>query len=279
MGLKVMAVAIVAHAVWGMAQSLCKTHATRLIAALSGLVLIVHSSASVQLVLILIAGIIGYLALKPSEHSEANPTTHSASPINRKMGLIWLGLFFGLLILLPLLAKVGDVLSLELFSDFYRTGALVFGGGHVVLPLLDAEVVQTGIIDKGDFMAGYGAAQAVPGPLFTFAAYLGGVWSGVGGAVLCLVAIFLPAFLLVAGSLPFWHSLRQSLAAQGALNGVNACVVGILAAALYNPLFTTAILGWKELAIAVLSFLALQLLKAPSWLVVIACALAGFLFL
>ncbi len=279
-GLKVLAVAVVAHAVWGMAVSLCQTAVTRVIAVTSAVVLIFSTGSLVQLGLILASAVLGVLVLQrapASSNQKANGV--SGIRIGRQAGLFWLALFFILLVGLPMLSGVLASLSVNVFADFYRAGALVFGGGHVVLPLLEAEVVQTGLVNRDDFMAGYGASQAVPGPLFTFAAYLGGVWNGIVGAVLCLIAIFLPGFLLVAGALPFWQSLRENQSARGALTGVNACVVGILAAALYQPLFTTAIVGWPELSLALLSFLLLQFAKAPSWVVVLFCGVSGFFVL
>ena len=185
-------------------------------------------------------------------------------------------LFVALLVLLPLLA--GGAMWLAVVDAFYRSGALVFGGGHVVLPLLEAEVVQSGWITADEFLTGYGAAQAVPGPLFTFAAYLGALLPGlpsVVGAVLALLAIFIPGFLLLVGVLPFWNRFRQWGSAQALMRGANAAVVGILGAALYDPVWTSAVVGPYEFALALTGFLLLTVWKLPAWLVVIVVALGG----
>jgi len=188
-------------------------------------------------------------------------------------------LFFALLFGLPLAARLSGDHALQLFDSFYRSGSLVFGGGHVVLPLLQREVVPPGWVGNDAFLAGYGAAQAVPGPLFTFAAYLGTVMSpapnGGGGGLLCLVAIFLPSFLLVTGILPFWAALRSRRGVQLALRGINAAVVGLLLAALYTPVWTSAILGPEDFAIGISAFLLLVFWKVPPWLVVAAGALGA----
>jgi chromate transporter len=196
-------------------------------------------------------------------------------PLTRRQGAVALGLFVALLIALPTLASVVPSPSLAVVDRFYRVGSLVFGGGHVVLPLLRAEVRDW--VTESEFVAGYGAAQAVPGPLFTFAAYLGATRNvapaGVIGAALALVAIFLPAFLLVVGALPFWDGLRTNAGMPAALAGVNAAVAGLLIAALYTPVWTSAIFGPRDFALAVLAFVALAWWKAPPWLVVVATAL------
>jgi chromate transporter len=187
--------------------------------------------------------------------------------------MIWISLFFILLFLLPLLQDLYPSQALAMTSAFYRAGSLVFGGGHVVLPLLQAEVVPNGWVSNETFLAGYGATQAMPGPLFTFAAFLGAsatnIPSGWIGGMICLLAIFAPAFLLVMGALPFWETLRRRVRAQAALMGVNAAVVGILLAALYDPVWTSAILRLSDFLLALLAFLALVYWKLPSWFVVI----------
>jgi chromate transporter len=199
--------------------------------------------------------------------------------VSKPVAIGSLVLFFGLLVLLPLLAAVTDNQSLAYFDAFYRTGSLIFGGGHVMLTLLQAEVVQPGWVDNDIFLAGYGAAQAVPGPLSTFAAYLGVVMgpepSGWTGAVICLVAIFLPSFLLIFGALPFWDQLRIRPEAQSVLRGVNAAVVGILLAALYDPVWTAGINSGADFALGAAAFLLLYLWKTPPWIVVVLCALGG----
>ena len=196
--------------------------------------------------------------------------------MTRRAGTLALGLFAVLLVLLPLLAASAGWLNVV--DAFYRSGAQVFGGGHVVLPLLEAEVVQSGWVTADEFLAGYGAAQAVPGPLFTFAAYLGALLPGIPsviGALLALLAIFVPGFLLLVGVLPFWNQFRQWSSAQALMRGANAAVVGILGAALYQPVWTSAILGPYEFVLALTGFLLLTVWKLPAWLVVIVVALGG----
>jgi chromate transporter len=201
--------------------------------------------------------------------------------VSRVLGALPLAVFFVLLIGLPLLAAAIPSQALKEFDAFYRAGSLVFGGGHVVLPLLQASVVPPGWVDNDAFLAGYGAAQAVPGPLFTFAAYLGTVMgpppNGWIGASICLIAIFLPSFLLVIGALPFWEQLRRRPVAQASLRGVNAAVVGLLLAALYQPVWTVGITNAADFALAVAAFLLLFMWQTPPWLVVILSAAAGAL--
>ncbi|WP_311065432.1 chromate efflux transporter [Halomonas sp. DWK9] len=273
-GLKIVAVAIVAHAVWGMARNLCpdKTRAGIALAAVFAVVIV--SGPLGQVSAIVLGGLVGLLLCRESAQGELADSLHFA--VSRKVGMISLGLFIALLVLLPLLA--GGAVWLAVLDAFYRSGALVFGGGHVVLPLLEAEVVQSGWITADEFLTGYGAAQAVPGPLFTFAAYLGALLPGlpsVIGAVLALLAIFVPGFLLLVGVLPFWNRFRQWGSAQALMRGANAAVVGILAAALYNPVWTSAIVGPYEFALALTGFLLLTVWKLPAWLVVIVVALGG----
>ncbi|GGC89559.1 chromate efflux transporter [Vreelandella lutescens] len=273
-GLKIVAVAIVAHAVWGMARNLCpdKTRAGIALAAVFSVVVV--SGPLGQVSAIVLGGLVGLLLCRESAQGELADSLHFA--VSRKVGMISLGLFVALLVLLPLLA--GGAVWLAVVDSFYRSGALVFGGGHVVLPLLEAEVVQSGWITADEFLTGYGAAQAVPGPLFTFAAYLGALLPGlpsVIGALLALLAIFVPGFLLLVGVLPFWNRFRQWGSAQALMRGANAAVVGILAAALYNPVWTSAIVGPYEFALALTGFLLLTVWKLPAWLVVIVVALGG----
>lgn len=279
-GLKVVAVAVVAQAVWGMGRKLCTDlpRVLLMVAAAGGVLL--GPSAWAQVGVIAAAGVIGLLLLRPGAVAAVDilPVT-----ISRRAGACWLALFFALLIGLPLAVHWLPGQPLAMADAFYRSGALVFGGGHVVLPLLQAEVVPSGWVGNQAFLAGYGAAQAVPGPLFTFAAFLGASMtvapSGWLGGAICLLAIFLPSFLLLAGALPFWQSLRKNRRAQAALAGMNAAVVGVLLAALYHPVWTSAILGWRDLALALAALAALTWWKLPPWVVVLACALADWLVL
>ena len=278
-GLKVVAVAVVAQAVWGMARNLCPdTPRITIMAAVTCFVLLVPSAWE-QVGAIVIAAVIGLLLFKPQKRSIHDPLPIA---IRRRVGLLWLTLFFVLLTGLPLLTAMFPNQTLSLVSVFYRAGSLVFGGGHVVLPLLQAEVVPTGWVSKDTFLAGYGATQAVPGPLFTFAAFLGASLnhgpSGWLGGLVCLLAIFAPSFLLIVGALPFWEHLRRNTRVQAALLGVNAAVVGLLLAALYQPVWTSAIHAPQDFILALLALVALLFWKLPPWLVVVSSAIAGWLF-
>lgn len=272
-GLKIVAVAIVAQAVWGMARSLCPDR-ERATIALGAVAVLAFAPGAFGMVGAILAGALAGLALGRGEGSESGAL---AIAVPRRAALACLALFFVLLAALPLLAGTGQALAV--FDSFYRSGALVFGGGHVVLPLLQAEVVPPGWVSADSFLAGYGAAQAVPGPLFTFAAYLGAVLgpepNGIAGAALALVAIFLPGFLLLVGVLPFWDGFRRQAWAQSAMQGANAAVVGILGAALYSPVFTSAVGDMRDFALALLCFILLAAWRVPPWAVVIVAALGG----
>lgn len=278
-GLKAAAVAVVAHAVLSMAKTLTPDakRATIAVAAMIGVLLV--PSALAQVAAIALAGVAGMLWLTPAATAESDAGSFAVR-VPRWLAVGSLVAFATLLVGLPALAAALDDPAVGLFDIFYRAGALVFGGGHVVLPLLQAETVATGLVGHDVFLAGYGAAQAMPGPLFSFAAFLGAVTttppSGLLGAAIALIAIFLPATLLVVGALPFWERLRHAPLAQRALMGVNAGVVGILAAALYDPVFTQGITSTLALAIAVAAFVALNSWKAPAWAVVIAAGLLGW---
>jgi chromate transporter len=276
-GLKIVAVAIVAQAVWGMARSLCPDRARASFAVVAAIIVLFVPTAFGQIGAIVLGGIAGLLLLRGQGAAAATPAP--PVPVGRGLANACLVLFFLLLAGLPLLNAVTEDQAIALFDSFYRAGSLVFGGGHVVLPLLEAEVVAPGWVGRDDFLAGYGAAQAVPGPLFTFSAYLGAMMtvppSGWVGALICLTAIFLPSFLLVIGGLPYWDTLRRRLTAQAALRGVNAAVVGLLLAALYDPVWTSAIHTPTDFALAITAFLLLVFWKVPPWLVVILSALAG----
>ena len=273
-GLKIVAVAIIAQAVLGMSRTLCPDRARAAIAVLAVAVLALVPGAAGMVGAITLGALAG-LALGRGRVAESGGAP--AIPVSRPVALAALGLFAGLLAALPLLAGLGQTLAV--LDGFYRAGALVFGGGHVVLPLLQAETVATGWVSADDFLAGYGAAQAVPGPLFTFAAYLGAVLgpapNGIIGAALALGAIFLPGFLLLIGVLPFWDAFRRMGWAQSLMQGANAAVVGILGAALYDPVFTGAITGMADFALAVGCFVLLTAWKVPPWGVVIVAAMGG----
>lgn len=273
-GLKIVAVAIVAQAVIGMAQKLIPDRNRQIIAILAVIFILVWPTSFIQIGVIILAGIAGFLLYRKQDSTQVS-TVHI--PIPRSLGFVCLGLFFTLLITLPILSGGTSSSWLALFDSFYRAGALVFGGGHVVLPLLEKEVVATGWINSEVFLAGYGATQAVPGPLFTFASYLGAMINGWLGALVATIAIFLPGFLLIVGALPFWSSLRQNQHIQGILFGVNAAVVGILIAALYDPIWIHAILSPLDFALAALLFSMLVLWKLPPWLVVLTGATGGLL--
>lgn len=266
-GLKIVAVAIVAQAVWGMARNLCPDRERAAIAVLAVAVLAFVPGSFAMVGVIAIGAAIG-LALGCGTGQAAE--NRLAVPVSRTVAAASIAVFVVLLLVLPLLA--GQSQGLAVVDSFYRAGALVFGGGHVVLPLLDAEVVQSGWVTPDVFLAGYGAAQAVPGPLFTFAAYLGAVLgpqpNGVAGACLALLAIFLPGFLLLVGILPLWDRFRAMPAAQSLMAGANAAVVGILGAALYSPVFVTAIAGPRDFALALVGFVALTVWKVAPWIVV-----------
>ena len=272
-GLKVVAVAIVAHAILGMASKLTPDTKTRTIAffALAGVLL--WQTTFSQVLFILLAALAGFLLFKP-DHLEAKS---SAFPISKRLGAVLLSIFGALLVILPILRETFENQTNALFDSFYRAGALVFGGGHVVLPLLERELVPAGFLSEEAFLAGYGAAQAVPGPLFTFASYLGTVINGVPGGILATVAIFLPAFLLILGALPFWDALRHNPKVAGALIGVNAAVVGILIAAFYSPIFTSTVNDAVDFVFAAFLFVMIAYWKLPPWALVIAGVLGGTL--
>lgn len=276
-GLKLAAVAVVAQAVWGMGRNLCPDRARLTIAVGAAAWLLFFPGALVQVGIICGGGVIGGWLYRKSASSTGPP-----GPADWRHHLIaggMLAVFFLLLALLPVLASTTGRKDIAVFDSFYRSGSLVFGGGHVILPLLRAEVVPNGWVADTTFLAGYGAAQALPGPLFTFAGYLGtaihtGPNAWVGG-LWCLLAIFLPAWLLIAGALPFWHQLRAKTWTQAALRGANAAVVGVLLAALYNPVWIEGVKDARDAAAAVTAFSLLQWWKAPPWLVVILAAAAG----
>jgi chromate transporter len=273
-GLKIVAVAVVAHALWGMATKLTPDRPRITIALCAAAVALLWPTSAGQVSLIVAGALIGVWRFRTADDDVVGAP--SSGGLRRRAGIVLLSLFAALLVALPLLREATGSFEVALVDSFYRSGSLVFGGGHVVLPLLQAEVVPPGWVDDERFIAGYGAAQAVPGPLFTFAAYLGAL-AGPGGAnaglaALALVAVFLPSFLLVLGVLPFWDALRAAPRVQAALAGVNAVVVGLLLAAFFHPVWTSAIREPLDVAIALTAFLALAVYRLPAWLVFAATA-------
>ncbi|MEC1523007.1 chromate efflux transporter [Neobacillus niacini] len=273
-GLKIVAVAVVAHAILGMVQKLTPDLTRKSIALFALLATLLWQTAFSQVSVIVVAAVVGFFIYK--EQKEDSPSSIQF-PLSRTAAVVCLGLFFGLLILLPILRELTASSWVAMFDSFYRSGSLVFGGGHVVLPLLEREFVPTGWLSKEEFLAGYGAAQAVPGPLFTFAAYIGAVVDGWAGGLLATFAIFLPAFLLVLGTLPFWTSLSANPKIKGAVMGVNAAVVGILIAAFYDPIWTSSIFDPMDFAFAALLFCMLAYWRLPPWIVVVTGSVGGYL--
>jgi chromate transporter len=270
------AVAVVAQAVWGMARSFAADRERASLAIVAAIAVLASRTATIQVLVILLAGLLGWLFLPASG---ASATTVVRVRLDKGVAIGALVLFLGLLIGLPAARQVAPSQALAVFDSFYRAGSLVFGGGHVVLPLLQAEVVPPGWVTNEAFIAGYGAAQAVPGPLFTFAAYLGAVMqaapTGWIGAAWALGAVFLPSFLLIIGALPFWELLRERAGFQAALRGINAAVVGLLLAALYDPVWQSAIRGPAHLGLALVAFGLLMFWRLPPWLVVFITAAGG----
>lgn len=275
-GLKLVAVAIIAQAVWGMARTLCPDRQRALIAGAAALIVHFSAASAGQMAAILLGGIAGWWLCRTA------PSTQAAAvvlPVSRTAGRMALSGFFLLLAGLPLLRSLSTSPGVALFDAFYRSGALVFGGGHVVLPLLRDAFVTPGWVSDDTFLAGYGAAQAVPGPLFTFAAYLGAVVGpsphGLKGAALGLIGIFLPGGLILIGTLPFWDSFRKRAGAQAMMRGVNAAVVGLLGAALYSPVWTSSVRGPADFGLALIGFVLLTVWRTPPLVVVIISALGG----
>lgn len=273
-GLKLVAVAIVAQAVWGMARTLCPDRQRASIACVAALMILFSTSSVAQIGTILMGAIAGFWLCRGAA---PNTVGSFGVPVSRRTGIIALTLFLGLLVVLPVLGRFSQ--GARLFDAFYRSGALVFGGGHVVLPLLSKAFVTPGWVSQDSFLAGYGAAQAVPGPLFTFAAYLGTVVTtsphGMTGAAVGLIGIFLPGMLVLLGALPFWDVFRKRVGAQAIMRGINAAVVGLLGAALYNPLWTSSVKSSGDFALALVGFVLLTTWRTPPLFVVIFGALGG----
>jgi len=275
-GLKLVAVAIVAQAVWGMARTLAPDRERASIAVTSALIILFSASSLAQIAAILLGGISGLWLCRAAPLMSGG---RFAVPVSRGVGVAALAALILLLSGLPVLRALAPLESLALVEAFYRSGALVFGGGHVVLPLLREAFVTPGWVSDDMFLAGYGAAQSVPGPLFSFAAYLGAVVKisphGVAGAALGLVAIFLPGMLVLVGALPFWETFRRRAGAQAMMRGVNAAVVGLLGAALYNPVWTSSVRSPQDFGIALVGFVLLTVWRAPPLVVVLVSALGG----
>lgn len=272
-GLKTVAVAVVALAVWGMAKNLAPDRQRATIAVISGIALLFWHHPVANIAVIAVAGLVGWRLLRDQSDSDDSPAQKIS--ISRWLALTCLAVFLILLIGTPIIRQVAETEWLNIFDGFYRSGSLVFGGGHVILPLLQAEVVPQGWTTKDQFIAGYGAAQAVPGPLLTFSAYLGTVNGGWTVGLFALGAIFLPSFLLVIGILPFWDNMRSHTGFRAALMGVNAAVVGLIGAALYDPVWTTAITSREDLVLGAATFGLLAFWKWPPWLVVLLSAAGG----
>jgi chromate transporter len=271
-GLKIVAVAVVAQAVFNMGQKLAPDKPRMTIAILAAISVLAWPTALGQIIIILVSAFIGIMLYKKAS---VPVVQNLVITISKRTALIAWGLFFAILIGLPLISKIFDNIWLSLFDTFYRVGSLVFGGGHVVLPLLEREVVPAGWATASEFLAGYGAAQAVPGPLFTFSSYLGAITNGWVGALIATVAIFLPSFLLVIGSLPFLESVRRRPKFQAALTGINAAVVGLLLAALYDPVWTSTINSTWDFSLALFAFALLIYWKVPAWAVVVIGVIGG----
>jgi chromate transporter len=276
-GLQLVAVAVVAQALWGMARSLCPDGPRAGIAVLAALAVLTAPTAAGQVGAIVLGGLLGWALVRPAAVAAAS---HRACGVSRRTGLLLLLAFAVLLVALPAFAAAGGSTLQSALAVFYQSGALVFGGGHVVLPLLQAGVVPPGWIDTDTFLAGYGAAQAVPGPLFTFAAFLGAAMpaplGGWTGGLIALAAIFVPAWLLVVGALPFWEAIRSDATVRRAMAGANAAVVGVLGAALYDPVWTSAVHSRADFGLALAAFALLVQARVSPVLVVVAGALAGW---
>jgi chromate transporter len=279
LGLRLVAVAIVAQAVFGMARTLCPDRQRATIALVAALILLFSSSSVAQIATIVLGGMAGaWLCRTPAQPAQA-VTGHLGVPVSRRVGLVALTVYFGLLAGLPVACDLGASHAIALFEAFYRAGALVFGGGHVVLPLLRQAFVVPGWVSDDAFLAGYGAAQGIPGPLFSFAAYLGAVVGpsphGLAGAALGLLAIFLPGMLILIAALPFWDTFRRRESAQAVMRGIGAAVVGLLGAALYNPIWTSSVRTPGDFGLALAGFVLLTIWRAPPLLVVVISALGG----
>ena len=273
-GLRIVSLAVVLHAALGMATKLTPNHKTKAIALGALVTMLIWHTRFTQVTILVVAGILGLIFFKTPLHVEGKNT---AFKVSKTFGAACLVLFFALLLGVPFLTNTVDNSWLTLFDPIFRSGALVFGGGYVVLPLLEAELVQAGLMDSDVFLAGFGLTQAMPGPLFTFASYIGAVMQGTWGALLGIFGIFLPGTLLLYGCLPFWDSLRRNAVIKRSLIGLNAAVVGTLLAAFYNPIWMNAIFAPIDFALFAVLFGMLAYWKLPPWIVVIAGAFGGLL--
>ena len=273
--LKVVAVAVVLHALIGLGKKLTPDKSRLAIALVSAIVMLLYPSAWIQILIIFAAGLVGLKFFQDKSESKIEPFHVD---ISKRMGITSLLILVSALIILPILNNTFNNALLNIFDVFFRVGSLVFGGGHVVLPMIERELVPLGLLSSGEFLAGYGMAQAVPGPLFTFASYLGTMMEGITGAIIATVAIFLPSFLLIVAALPFLSELRQKASFQGVLVGVNASVVGILLAAFYDPVIKSSIIDGSDFALAAVLFALLNVWKTPAWLIVIIGVLGGYVF-
>lgn len=276
-GLKLVAVAIVGQAIIGMGKKLTNTKTTIALALFVLILSLVINNLYIQVIALSITGVYGLIFLKQTS-TDRSKIKNKSFKLPKKLGFVSLLLFFLLLTVLPIASSMTNNLWLKMFDSFYRSGSLVFGGGHVVLPLLKNEFVPSGLISPDNFITGYAAAQAVPGPLFTFASYIGMSMEGIGGAILATIAIFLPAFLLLFGILPFWDNIKSNIYAEGFLKGISAGVVGILIAAFYNPIWTSTIKSELDFALASSLFILLMYFKLPSWAIVLIGIILGVLF-
>jgi chromate transporter len=272
--LKIVAVAVVLHALIGMGRNLAPDVPRMFMAIGAAGLMLLYPNAWVQILTIAIGGVIGYILFRDKAENKISDFKFNLS---RKVGIISFSTLVGLLILLPVLNSMFNSQYLNLIDIFFRVGSIVFGGGHVVLPMIEREVVPTGLVTPDQFLAGYGMAQAVPGPLFTFASYLGTVMLGTTGGIVATVAMFLPSFLLVMSALPFLDVLRGNEKFQSVLMGVNATVVGILLAAFYNPVLTSGINTGRDFFLALLLFFMLFRMKLPVWMIVILGVIVGYL--
>ncbi|SFJ28739.1 chromate transporter [Halobacillus dabanensis] len=272
--LKVVAAAVVLHALIGLGKKLTPDKSRMAIALAAALIMLLYPSAWIQIIIILAAGMIGLTIFKNKAESKIEPFPVN---ISKKTGIISLTILAVSLLSLPILTNAVNNPLLNIFDIFFRVGSLVFGGGHVVLPMIERELVPQGLLSPDAFLAGYGMAQAVPGPLFTFSSYLGTMMEGVTGAVVATIAIFLPSFLLIIGALPFLSELRKRASFQGILMGVNASVVGILLAAFYDPVIESSIFEASDFALGVILFALLNIWKTPAWLIVILGVAGGYI--